>query len=204
MRQTTSALILVDVQNDFCPGGALAVDEGDAIVPTLNAYARHFSMLGAPVFASRDWHPARTRHFRDFGGVWPIHCVQGTVGAQLHSGLVLPVGSEIVDKGENPDDDAYSAFQARTTEGVLLERSLRSLGIEHMYVGGLATDYCVKSTVLDARARGFAATLLIDGCRGVNLRPHDSEDAIIEMVRSGANVATLEQVETSRDSTPQP
>lgn len=193
MALTRQALIVVDVQNDFCPGGALEVGDGDLVVPVLNEYAKHFSEHGAPVYASRDWHPAESRHFREFGGVWPRHCVQGTPGAQLHPGLVLPGGTEVVDKGENPDDDAYSAFQARTRNGADLERSLRERGVEHVYVGGLATDYCVKSTVLDALSRGFGATLLIDACRGVNVRPHDSEEAIIEMTRAGAEVATVEQ-----------
>ena len=188
------ALIVVDVQNDFCPGGALAVTEGDAVVPTLNAYLSYFAERGAPIYASRDWHPPVTRHFRDFGGVWPIHCVQGTPGAKLHSDLTLPANSTIVDKGEDPNEDAYSAFQGRGASGIALEDHLRANGVERVYVGGLATDYCVKSTVLDALARGFKATLLIDASRGVNLRPHDSEEAIAEMVRDGADLTTRERL----------
>jgi nicotinamidase/pyrazinamidase len=188
------ALIVVDVQNDFCPGGALAVTEGDAVIPPLNAYANTFAGRGVSIYASRDWHPPVTRHFRDFGGVWPIHCVQGTPGAELHAELALPVDSTVVDKGQDPSEDAYSAFQARTATGVPLEDDLRAHGVERVYVGGLATDYCVKSTVLDALARGFKATLLVDACRGVNLKPHDSEDAFAEMVRAGAELTTLERV----------
>jgi nicotinamidase/pyrazinamidase len=190
----TDALIIVDVQNDFCPGGALAVSEGDAVVPTLNLYAKRFAERGAPVYASRDWHPQVTRHFRDYGGVWPIHCVQGTAGADLHADLELPANATFVDKGQDPAEDAYSAFQARTPSGVSLEDDLRRHGVERVCVGGLATDYCVKSTVLDALARGFKATFLVDASRGVNLKPHDAEDAIVEMVRAGADVATREGV----------
>lgn len=187
-----NALIIVDVQNDFCPGGALAVVEGDLVVPTLNAYAQLFRKSSLPVFASRDWHPPVTRHFRDFGGTWPIHCVQGTAGARLHPKLELPAGTVVVSKGDDPNDDAYSAFQARADDGTSLGDSLRRIGVDRVYVGGLATDYCVKSTVLDALKAGFGATLLVDASRGVNLRPHDAELAIEEMVRAGAAVTTRE------------
>lgn len=186
------ALVVVDVQNDFCPGGSLAVPDGDAVVPVLNEYARRFAAQSAPVFASRDWHPAVTRHFKDYGGPWPVHCVQGTAGAEFHPSLVLPREAIVVSKGMDPNEDAYSAFQALTDDGVALAAALQRRGVEHVYVGGLATDYCVKATVLDALARGFRATLLIDAARGVNVRPHDSELAIEAMVRAGADVATLE------------
>jgi nicotinamidase/pyrazinamidase len=194
---TKSALIVVDVQYDFCPGGALAVVDGDAVVPVLNAYIDRCCQRDLPIYASRDWHPAVTRHFRDYGGIWPTHCVQGTRGAQIHTGLTLPGSTLVVDKGHDPDDDAYSAFQGRTSSDVSLERSLHEQGVERLYVGGLATDYCVKSTVLDALGHGFAVTLLVDACRGVNVQPHDSEDALIEMVRAGADVATIERIATA-------
>ncbi len=195
------ALIVVDVQNDFCPGGALAVPDGDSVVPVLNEYIRAFVDRGAPVFASRDWHPRVSRHFRDYGGVWPIHCVQGTSGAEFHPDLHLPSNTPhvlVVSKGEDPEEDAYSAFQARVEGSVPLAEALRERGVEHVYVGGLATDYCVRATVLDALAQGFRATFLADASRGVNLQPHDSERAIEEMVRAGADVATLRQVGGSR------
>ncbi|MGH2458059.1 MAG: bifunctional nicotinamidase/pyrazinamidase [Chloroflexota bacterium] len=187
------ALIVVDVQNDFCPGGALAVPEGDSIVPVLNRYVRLFGERGWPVFASRDWHPARTGHFRDFGGAWPVHCVRGTAGAELHRALQLPPDATIVSKGQDPDSDGYSAFQATTTEEAGLAAALASRAVDRVWVGGLATDYCVKATVLDALARGLRASFLIDASRGVNLKPHDSELAIAEMVRAGADVVTLER-----------
>ena len=191
----TAALIIVDVQNDFCPGGALAVPEGDAVVAVLNAYARRFAAAGLPVLASRDWHPEQTSHFAGGGGRWPPHCVRDSAGAAFHPALQLPTGAVVVSKGTGATEDAYSAFQARDAAGRPLPELLRQAGARRAYVGGLATDYCVKATVLDALAAGFAATLLIDGSRGVNVRPGDAEAAIEAMVRAGADVATLERVE---------
>lgn len=188
------ALIVVDVQNDFCPGGALAVPGGDAVVSVLSQYARRLVERGALIVATRDWYPARTRHFKDFGGIWPVHCVQGTPGSALHPSLRLPSDAQILDKGADADEDAYSGFQARTGDGVGLRNLLRRHGARQIYVGGLATDYCVKSTVLDALEAGFPVTLLLDAIRGVNLEPHDAEAAIEEMVRRGAEVATLERL----------
>jgi nicotinamidase/pyrazinamidase len=107
------ALVVVDVQNDFCPGGALGVPEGDRVVPVLDRYAERFAARGAPVFASGDWHPPRTTHFAAWGGPWPPHCVQDTPGAALHAGLVLPASAQIVSKGMGADEDAYSCFAAR-------------------------------------------------------------------------------------------
>lgn len=190
------ALIIVDVQNDFCPGGALAVAEGDAVVPVLNDYALLFARKGAPIFASRDWHPPVTRHFRDYGGIWPIHCVQDTFGAEFHPTLALPTTATVVSKGSDPSEDAYSAFQATTPDGLSLTAALRRLGVDRVFVGGLATDYCVKATVLDALSQGFAARLLVDASRGVNLQPHDAERAIEEMVRAGAEVTARERILT--------
>src|SRR5262245_8497071 len=181
------ALIIVDVQNDFCPGKALAVPAGDAVVPVLNAYARRFAERGTPIFASRDWHPAVTRHFKNYDGIWPVHCTQGTPGAAFHPELRLPEGTEVVSKKTDPAEDAYSAFQTTTAHGEALADALRRRDVRHLYISGLATDYCVKTTVLDALDRGFRATLLVDAARGVNLRPHDAELAIEAMVRAGAD-----------------
>jgi len=189
-----AALIVVDVQNDFCPGGALAVPDGASIVSVLNQYVQSFGERSLPIFASRDWHPMKTRHFRDFGGLWPIHCVQGTHGAAFHGGLQLTTDATIVSKGEDPESDAYSAFQGTTPEGIALAAALEAKRVERVYVGGLATDYCVKSTILDALKHGLVASILVDASRGVNLKPHDSELAIEEMVRAGADVVTLEHV----------
>lgn len=187
-------LIVVDVQNDFCPGGRLAVPEGDAVIPLLNQYARRFVEREALIVATRDWHPARTRHFKDFGGIWPVHCVQGSVGAEFHPGLHLPKGTVTVVKGAAADEDAYSGFQAQAADGVPLSDLLRRQGTRQVFVGGLATDYCVKSTVLDAIGQGFEVTVLLDAVRGVNLKAHDAEEAIEEMVRRGAAVTTLERL----------
>ena len=190
----TSALLIVDVQNDFCPGGALAVPHGDVVVPVLNRYLRRFTAAGLPVFASRDWHPAQSSHFSSGGGRWPVHCVQNTAGAAFHPDLALPPQAQLVSKGEDPAEDAYSAFQARTARGEPLPDVLRRLGVDALYVGGLATDYCVKASVLDALAGGFSATLLLDASRGVNVQPGDAEAAIEDMVRAGATAATLERL----------
>lgn len=186
-----AALIVVDVQNDFCAGGSLEVSDGDRVVPVLNEYAARFVAEGRPVFATRDWHPARTRHFRADGGIWPPHCVQGSRGAEFHPDLRLPAGTVVVSSGETFDDDGYSAFPSRLADGRGLAEALRGLGVRRLFIGGLATDWCVRATVLDALAAGFEATLLLDASRGVNLQPHDAEQAIEEMVRAGAGVTTL-------------
>jgi len=185
-----SALLVVDMQNDFCPGGALAVREGDRIVSALNRYIEEFSKAGLPVFASRDWHPAVTKHFKQYGGVWPPHCIQGTRGAEFHPDLKLPPDAEIISKGMDPEADSYSAFQGVNDRGESLAEALKRRGVEHIYVGGLATDYCVKFSSLDALSSGFRVTVLEDAVRGVDLQPGDSERAIEEMKRAGAEVRT--------------
>lgn len=187
----TEALLAVDIQNDFCPGGALAVPGGDQVVPIMNEYARRFAHAGKPVFASRDWHPEQTTHFNTRGGMWPPHCVQDTPGARFHPDLQLPAGTVIVSKGMGPEEDAYSAAQARAADGTPFLELLRRHGVDHLYVGGLATDYCVKSSALDARKAGLRVTLLIDATRGVDVQPGDTERAITEMLNAGVEVTTL-------------
>lgn len=189
-----SALVVVDVQNDFLPGGSLAVPDGDQVVPVLNEYIRRFKAAGLPIYATRDWHPPVTKHFKQYGGVWPPHCIQGTRGAEFHPDLRLPDDVIIVSKGMDPAQDSYSAFQAYEADGTDMATSLRKREIAHTYVGGLATDYCVRATTLDALREGFRVTVLIDGSLGVNLKPHDSEKAIVDTVAAGAVVATLNQV----------
>ena len=189
-----AALVIVDVQRDFCPGGALAVHNGDAVVPALNRYAGRFAGAGLPVFASRDWHPAQTTHFTSGGGPWPVHCVQGTAGAQFHPDLALPPSAVVLSKGMCATEDAYSAFQARDAANRALPQLLGDLGVTDVYVGGLATDYCVRATVLDALAARLRTRLLIDASRGVNVQPGDSEAAIEAMVRAGADVRTFERL----------
>jgi nicotinamidase/pyrazinamidase len=188
------ALVVVDVQNDFCPGGALAVPDGDRVVPVLNQYAERFAARGAPVFASRDWHPARTTHFAAHGGAWPPHCVQETPGAALHSALRLPPGSQVVSKGMGAEEDAYSCFQARGDDGADFAALLARRGIRRLFVGGLATDYCVKATALDARHAGLDVVVLEDAVRAVDVEPGDGERALAEMTAAGAVVARLDMV----------
>jgi nicotinamidase/pyrazinamidase len=175
------ALIVVDVQNDFLPGGALGVPVGDEVVPVLNEYLERFDRRGLPVFAARDWHPRGHCSFRSAGGPWPLHCVADTHGAAFASGLALPAGARIISKATDIDHDAYSAFA-----GTDLAERLRGKGVRRLFVGGLATDYCVLGTVKDAIALGFEMVLLCDAVRAVNVRCNDGDAAIAEMKRLGA------------------
>ena len=186
------ALLVVDVQNDFCPGGALGIRDGDRIIPALNRYIEYFAREGSPVIATRDWHPEITRHFQQFGGVWPVHCVQESPGARFHPLLKLLDGVLVLSKGMDPVEDSYSAFQATDSSGMLLGNLLESLGVKRVYIGGLATDYCVKYSALDAIKMGLDAYILNDAIAGVNLLPEDSSHAMEEMVRSGAKKMHLQ------------
>lgn len=188
------ALLIVDVQNDFCPGGSLAVPEGDRVVPVLNEYIEAFRRRGLPVYASRDWHPEETRHFQAGGGPWPPHCVAGTPGADFHPELALPEDATVVSKGTAPSDDGYSAFEAETEVGEGLESSLRARGVRRLFVGGLATDYCVRASVLDAARQGFQPVLLLDAVRGIDVNEGDQAAALDEMIRAGAGTATLRTI----------
>jgi nicotinamidase/pyrazinamidase len=184
--QGKDALVVIDVQNDFCPGGALAVADGDQVVPALNRYIERFEKSALPIFATRDWHPEKTRHFKAYGGLWPPHCIQGTKGAEFRSDLRLPRGAVVVSAGMAPDEEGYSGFDGRDERGRALADLLRLGGVERIFVGGLATDYCVKHTVLDGLKQGFKVVLLEDASRGVNLKPGDAESAVAEMLRAGA------------------
>ena len=184
------ALIVVDVQNDFCPGGTLAVKHGDEVVEPLNELIDQFLNRGEPVFKSRDWHPPKTKHFADYGGTWPVHCVQHTHGAAFHPGLRDDVRIRTVSKGQG-DENSYSAF-----DGTDLDLQLRRLGIEEVWVGGLATDYCVKNTVLDALKHGFRVKALKDAMRAVDLHAGDGELAIEEMRAAGAMIVRASQQPT--------
>jgi nicotinamidase/pyrazinamidase len=187
--QSKDALVIVDPQIDFCPGGALPVVDGDKIMPVLNQYIGKLTRAGVPIFATRDWHPEKTSHFNTGGGLWPPHCIQGSKGAQFHPDLKLPLEAIIVSAGMGSDEDGYSGFLGRDDSGARLADLLRQRRVERIFVGGLATDYCVKHTVIDGLKQGFKVVLLADAVRGVNLRPDDSKQAIEEMVRSGAEVA---------------
>ncbi|MFQ5465749.1 MAG: nicotinamidase [Thermodesulfobacteriota bacterium] len=189
-----SALVVVDVQRDFCPGGALAVPEGDRVVPALNGYIERFASAGLPVYATRDRHPARTVHFKEYGGTWPAHCVMDTPGAEFHPDLRLPGGAVIITKGTDPARDSYSGFDGADPEGRGLAESLRARGVGTIYVGGLATDYCVRATVLDGLKNGFKVTLLVDAVRGVDVSEGDSERAVREMEEAGARTVTIEDL----------
>lgn len=182
------ALLVVDVQNDFCPGGALAVPEADKIIPVINRYIRAFSKAKLPIFFSRDWHPKKTIHFKKFGGVWPMHCIRDTKGARFHPKLKLPKPAIIMSKGMDPEKDSYSVFQAQDTNGMSLLTRLEILGIDQIYIAGLAADYCVKYSALDALKHGFKVKVLANAIKGVNLKPGDSQRSLKQMVRAGVRI----------------
>ena len=184
------ALVVVDVQRDFCPGGALAARDGERILPALNGYLAAAADLGMPVYASRDWHPAVTAHFNTHGGPWPPHCVQGTEGAQFHPGLELPADAIVVSKGDDPALPGYSAVEGRTPQGASFLADVRARGIDRLYVTGIATDYCVKQTVLDARQAGLQVTVLTDAIAGIDATPGDVARALDAMTGAGAELAS--------------
>ncbi|MFN0072207.1 MAG: isochorismatase family protein [Chloroflexota bacterium] len=190
-----AALVIVDMQNDFLPGGSLPVPGGDKVVATLNRYIELFDSEGRPIIATRDWHPAETTHFQSSGGTWPVHCVQGTSGAEFHGDLNLPDSTVVISKGMGAREDAYSGFQGSDAQGRSLAEVLRSLDVEHLYVGGVATDYCTVATALAALAEGFKVTVLLDTVRGINLKPGDIENALADMARNGANFTTIEGIQ---------
>ncbi|CAI1016962.1 nicotinamidase/pyrazinamidase [Serratia entomophila] len=203
------ALLLIDLQNDFCPGGALAVADGDATLAVANRAIAACVARGETVIASQDWHPANHRSFAvnsnaqpgtlgQLEGLpqiwWPVHCVQGSPGAEFHADLHQAAIVEVFRKGQNPDIDSYSAFfdnghRAQT----MLDGWLKAQGIERLAIMGLATDYCVKFSVLDACRLGYATQVIVDGCRGVDLQPGDSQRALQAMQQAGAQLVTLSQ-----------
>jgi len=178
------ALIVVDVQNDFCPGGALAVPDGDQVIAPLNQLIDQFLERGAPVYKSRDWHPANTKHFEVYGGTWPVHCVQNTEGAEFHPELRDDPRITVISKGLG-DKDCYSAFDETD-----LASQLHDQNVEEIVVGGLATDYCVKNTVLDGLKKGFKVKALKNAMRAVDVQPGDGDRAIEEMRAAGAEIVS--------------
>jgi len=172
------ALLIVDVQNDFCPGGALPIAGGDAVVPVLNAWIAAAQQAGVPVAASRDWHPRRHPSFAAEGGPWPEHCVQDTPGAAFRADLALPAETVTVAKGTRFDQDQYSAF-----DGTGLAELLRRLGVARLWVGGLALDVCVRATALDARRAGFEVHLIKEAARPVT--PQGGREALVELAAAG-------------------
>ena len=175
----SDALVVVDVQNDFLPGGALAVAEGDRVLVPLNELMPKF----AHVFATRDWHPRNHRSFRAQGGPWPVHCVQGTLGAAFAPKLQLSNVQSVISKGVDQGSEGYSGF-----EGTDLEERLRAAGAKRVFVGGLATDYCVKATALDARRRGFEVVVVTDAIAAVNVKPSDEAKALDVMRGAGCTL----------------
>jgi nicotinamidase/pyrazinamidase len=177
--QPGDALIVVDVQRDFCPGGSLPIAGGDAVVPVLNRWIDRARSLGIPIFASRDWHPAGHMSFKPQGGEWPVHCVQDTAGAAFHPDLGLPADAIIVTKGDHQDRDQYSAFD---TTG--LADDLRKRGVSRVFVGGLAEDVCVRATVLDALKSQFKTYLIAGATKPVTAA--GGKAAVEEMRKAGA------------------
>ncbi|HKT22109.1 MAG TPA: nicotinamidase [Nitrososphaerales archaeon] len=185
----SDALLVVDVQVDFCPGGALAVPKGDSIIPGLNRVISAFAGARLPIFFTRDWHPANHCSFKARGGIWPPHCVQGTAGAEVHGGLLMPKGSVLISKGDDPDEEAYSGFQ-----GTDLAARLRELGVKDVYIGGLTIEYCVRTTAEDALREGFAAHVILDCVRGLEIHRGDSTAAIQEVKEAGASTIGASEV----------
>lgn len=184
-----TVLLLVDIQNDFCPGGALAVPEGDRIVPPLNALIRRCREKNIPIIATRDWHPPDHCSFKKNGGPWPEHCVQGTIGAAFHPGLDLDLSHDtIISKAVQRERDAYSGF-----DNTGLREFLKKDAVQILYIGGLATDYCVKATALDALQEGFQVFVVADGIRGVEVQPGDTQRALEAMQKAGAALISSEE-----------
>lgn len=184
--QAGDVLLVTDIQNDFLPGGNLAVAGGDEVVPVLNRYIEEFVARGLPVYATRDWHPERHCSFHAQGGPWPVHCVAGTRGGEFAANLMLPPDTTVISKATAPDREAYSSF-----EGTNLDSRLRAAGIRRIFIGGLTTDYCVLNTVRDARRHGYDVFVLTDAIRAVDVRPGDGQRAEEMMTRLGAHRVAL-------------
>jgi nicotinamidase/pyrazinamidase len=187
--RTGDVLLIVDVQNDFLPGGSLAVSHGDEVVPALNRYLNIFAAQRLPVYATRDWHPLLHCSFRAQGGTWPPHCVADTFGAQFADALQLPPAAVVISKATTVEQDAYSGFQ-----GTDLDSRLRAANISRLYIGGLATDYCVLNTVRDALRLGYQVLLLGDAIRAVDIQPGDGQRAEAELTKLGAKRITLDKI----------
>ena len=184
------ALLVIDMQVDFLPGGALGVPKGDEVLGPINRLLRLFSNQGLPIYASRDWHPENHCSFAARGGPWPPHCVAGTPGAAFSNQLDLPAGSIVVSKADSADADAYSAFN-----GTNLADQLRERGVRRVVVCGLATDYCVLNTVIDAREHGFEVLVVPEAMRAVDVAPGDGERAMTRMTGLGAEPVTLDDLQ---------
>lgn len=185
-----SALVLVDIQNDFCPGGALAVEDGDQIVEVVNRLIPRFPL----VISTQDWHPANHISFKEQEGPWPPHCVQGTRGAELHPALNTQTIAHYLRKASSPIKDDYSEFEGHDEQGLSLNQVLKSHDVQRIFVAGLATDYCVLATVLDGLKLGFEVFPITDAMRAVNVEPEDGAKALKQMSAAGAHLVTSHEV----------
>ena len=184
------ALIVVDMQRDFMPGGALPVPEADTIVPTVNRYIQIFKNRGSTIVATRDWHPVNHISFTTRGGPWPPHCIQGTSGAEFHPDLALPENSIVVSKATDPDKEAYSGFDGTDLNSILRER-----GVKRIFVCGVATNYCVKATAIDGVKLGYTVIVLLDAVKGIDIPPGSVDKALNEMLDMGIILATQHDIE---------
>ena len=191
------ALLITDIQKDFLPGGALPIERGDEIIPVLNAYAKHFADAKAHIFASRDWHPPNHISFKAQGGLWPPHCVQNTDGAKFSLDLKLPPVAAVISKATNPEHESYSVF-----DGTSFAHELKMCEVKRLFIGGLATDYCVVNTVLDARKLGYETVVLMDATMGINAEPGDVDRAIEAMLNAGAQQAVNDDFPDAVDALP--
>ncbi len=177
------ALVIIDAQNDFFPGGALPVDEGHQIIPVINAWIEASLDEGIPVYASRDWHPINHCSFKEQGGPWPMHCVQESKGAEIHSDINLPSDTILVDTAFESSKEAYSAFQGQTQEGISLDEAMKLSGIKRIWLVGLAQDFCVCETALEGRKKGYTVLLITKGTRPIH--EETGEDALERMQNAG-------------------
>src|SRR5665647_475469 len=190
-------LLITDIQKDFLPGGALPVDGGEEIIPVLNDYIRNFDAAKVHILASRDWHPINHVSFNTQGGLWPPHCIQETNGAKFSPDLKMPEHTLVISKATEPTHESYSAF-----DGTILATELKRLDAKRLFIGGLATDYCVVNTVLDARKLGLETVVLMDATLGINVNPGDVDSAIETMVTNGALQATVDDFPETVDALP--
>lgn len=192
--QIGDALSVTDMQNDFLPGGALAVSDGDKIIPPLNHVIGLFEEKSLPIFFTRDWHASDHISFKSQGGPWPSHCVQNTHGAKFTSALSIPKGAILISKATEKDREQYSTFQGKDADGNTESDLMKKFGIRRIFIGGLATDYCVLNSVKEALAGGYGVYVLSDAIQAVNVMPDDGEKALEEMIRHGAKIIATELI----------
>lgn len=193
--QQGDVLSVTDVQYDFLPGGSLGVPDGDQVVPPLNRAIEIFSRKGLPVFFTRDWHPPDHSSFRDQGGSWPPHCVRKTEGAKFYAGLNIPGEAVVISKAVTKDSEQYSTLYGKDRKGKTENALLEEIGVGRVFIGGLATEYCVLHTVKDVLEEGFEVYVLTDGIRAVDVNPGDGEKALKEMADKGAQLITTDMLE---------